>query len=243
VLLVAAVVGVVFLLLAFRQQSRRPATGYGSFGQRKDERALVPWGGGGENVNFPGPPRDAAPVEGAVREGRHGGGEKVNFPELPIDAAPAIPRGDGSHVGEDELNQLPPADVAVPPGESADNSNLPVPAPDVATVAGIRPEVSSLYSLPEFTCLRSGETLPRARINDDFCDCADGTDEPGTAACENGVFHCRGLDLPASKVRDGVCDCCDGSDEVGFVGEARFRLPEHVQRSLGRFQAPCPSRC
>jgi protein kinase C substrate 80K-H len=53
---------------------------------------------------------------------------------------------------------------------------------------------------------------------DEYCDCADGSDEPGTSACANSRFYCRnvgakGRILPSSRVNDGVCDCCDGSDE------------------------------
>jgi len=60
--------------------------------------------------------------------------------------------------------------------------------------------------------------VPFSSVNDDFCDCADGSDEPGTPACSNGIYHCtnagfRPLNIPSSRVNDGICDCCDGSDE------------------------------
>lgn len=41
-----------------------------------------------------------------------------------------------------------------------------------------------------FRCLRSGEELDFAKLNDDYCDCKDGSDEPATNACPAGVFYC-----------------------------------------------------
>lgn len=69
-----------------------------------------------------------------------------------------------------------------------------------------------------FTCFDGSATIDLARINDDFCDCRDGSDEPGTSACPAGRFYCRnkgsrGKFVSSHLVNDGVCDCCDGSDE------------------------------
>ncbi|XP_065185089.1 glucosidase 2 subunit beta-like isoform X2 [Sycon ciliatum] len=71
-----------------------------------------------------------------------------------------------------------------------------------------------------FTCLDGSRSMPFDQVNDDFCDCPDGSDEPGTPACSSlgGKFHCANKGhkpayIPASRVNDGICDCCDGSDE------------------------------
>lgn len=41
-----------------------------------------------------------------------------------------------------------------------------------------------------FRCLRSGELFNASKLNDDYCDCADGSDEPATSACPNGRLYC-----------------------------------------------------
>lgn len=92
---------------------------------------------------------------------------------------------------------------------------------------GVPQAKAPLYAPADtFTCLDGSLRLPYAFVNDDYCDCRDGTDEPGTSACLNGVFHCTNaghepLDVPSSRVNDGVCDCCDAADEWASGTECR----------------------
>lgn len=71
----------------------------------------------------------------------------------------------------------------------------------------------------DFTCRDGSHTLLISKLNDNYCDCPDGSDEPGTSACSNGQFFCKnagfkGSYIFSSRVDDGICDCCDGSDEA-----------------------------
>ena len=107
-----------------------------------------------------------------------------------------------------------------------------------ADVVGIPRSLRAAYIGTEFTCLDKSHTIPISAVNDDFCDCADGSDEPGTSACAKGRFYCvqkgfRGKYVSSAVVGDGVCDCCDGADEAAAAVAG--------SRPLGA--APCKNTC
>ncbi|GFP95651.1 glucosidase 2 subunit beta [Phtheirospermum japonicum] len=87
---------------------------------------------------------------------------------------------------------------------------------------GVSPEDLNYYkglsSSSAIKCKDGSKIFNESQFNDDFCDCLDGSDEPGTSACPNGKFYCKNtghspLTIYSSRVNDGICDCCDGSDE------------------------------
>ena len=99
----------------------------------------------------------------------------------------------------------------------------------VDSILGVSPLNAGRYrrSISErkqtFSCFDGSKIIPLSRLNDGYCDCSDGSDEPGTNACSffsaDGGFYCRNSGsqpkiIPRWMVGDGVCDCCDGSDEA-----------------------------
>ncbi|KXS16355.1 hypothetical protein M427DRAFT_134363 [Gonapodya prolifera JEL478] len=84
-----------------------------------------------------------------------------------------------------------------------------------------------------FVCLSGKQRIPLSALNDDYCDCDDGSDEPGTSACPNSQFYCRNPGhvptfIKSNRVNDGVCEpeCCDGSDEWSNPGACPNRCEE-----------------
>ncbi|KDP31765.1 hypothetical protein JCGZ_12226 [Jatropha curcas] len=87
-----------------------------------------------------------------------------------------------------------------------------------APLIGVHPLDEKYFSSRLIKCKDGSKSFPRDSLNDNFCDCVDGTDEPGTSACPRGKFYCQNLGskpqfIFSSHVNDRICDCCDGSDE------------------------------
>lgn len=63
-----------------------------------------------------------------------------------------------------------------------------------AAIRGIRLKDFDVYNpvvRDAFICIRTGKSIPFERLNDNYCDCIeDGSDEPETNACTNGIFYC-----------------------------------------------------
>ncbi|KAL3509248.1 hypothetical protein ACH5RR_028649 [Cinchona calisaya] len=75
---------------------------------------------------------------------------------------------------------------------------------------GAHPLDEKYYQSEVIKCKEGSKSFTKDRINDNFCDCSDGTDEPGTSACPFGKFYCKNvgstpLFLFSSRINDHVC--------------------------------------
>eukprot|EP01059_Diplonema_ambulator_P022205 TRINITY_DN3722_c0_g1_i1.p1 TRINITY_DN3722_c0_g1~~TRINITY_DN3722_c0_g1_i1.p1 ORF type:complete len:627 (+),score=246.79 TRINITY_DN3722_c0_g1_i1:36-1883(+) len=119
-------------------------------------------------------------------------------------------------------------------------------APSANAMRGVAPEDVHKYEAATFTC-DGGRTIPKDHVNDDYCDCKDGSDEPSTSACAGIVprmtFWCvneghKGEHIHQSRINDGICDCCDGTDEFATdagckdicIEVATVRAKEHAEQ-------------
>ncbi|KAJ8638847.1 hypothetical protein MRB53_015541 [Persea americana] len=98
------------------------------------------------------------------------------------------------------------------------SSSTTLAAANPSFIIGISPQDEKYFDSELIPCRDGSKSFSRDRLNDGFCDCVDGTDEPGTSACPESKFYCRNVGstpqlLFSSRVNDQICDCCDGSDE------------------------------
>ncbi|KAH7667380.1 Glucosidase 2 subunit beta protein [Dioscorea alata] len=113
---------------------------------------------------------------------------------------------------------------------------------------GIAPQDELYYKSDVIKCKDGSKKFSKDQLNDEFCDCPDGTDEPGTSACPEGKFYCRNvghapLSIYSSRVNDGICDCCDGSDEYksnvkcrNTCWEAGKAARERLRKKIATYQ-------
>ncbi|XP_052523132.1 mucin-5AC-like, partial [Tympanuchus pallidicinctus] len=104
--------------------------------------------------------------------------------------------------------QPAPMAISTAPTLGTEPRTSPLPTSMMASVT-----ITSEESQP-FTCLDGSSTIAFEWVNDDYCDCRDGSDEPGTSACPSGHFHCtnagyRAQNIPSAHVNDGVCDAVE----------------------------------
>lgn len=87
----------------------------------------------------------------------------------------------------------------------------------VKVIRGVPQNKQVNYESDSHQCDGGTKSYLSNEINDGYCDCVDGADEPGTSACSGNIFHCvnkghRVNKIPSSRVDDGMstyllCKC------------------------------------
>ncbi|KAJ5683091.1 hypothetical protein N7462_006256 [Penicillium macrosclerotiorum] len=161
-----------------------------------------------------------------------------------------MPRADSALIRLADINSWPEA-LSTLPQVNASNMRLPqslfllavagssarASSDKTARPRGVAPEFAKFYQDSEtFTCISNPTVrIPFSAVNDDFCDCPDGSDEPGTSACSHlsrnspltvaerpgysdaeltpalPGFYCKNKGhrpsfVPFQRVNDGICD-------------------------------------
>ncbi|OHT08510.1 hypothetical protein TRFO_22928 [Tritrichomonas foetus] len=95
----------------------------------------------------------------------------------------------------------------------------------ISLPVGVPPSLSHKYESAineiqnTFECFDKSKIIDLSKVNDQYPDCPDASDEPGTGVLYNSTFFCKNtkgtsIEIPSWSVGDGICDCCDGSDEL-----------------------------
>ncbi|KAH6935446.1 hypothetical protein HPB50_006010 [Hyalomma asiaticum] len=95
-----------------------------------------------------------------------------------VDVGVAIRRSRSSSAASTVTSSKTLRPAVAPPAQAALPSHK---------VRGVSPdEVAHYMPGKTFKCLRSSGVIGYDQVNDDYCDCKDSSDEPGTSACPNG---------------------------------------------------------
>lgn len=93
-------------------------------------------------------------------------------------------------------------------------------------IRGVDPAAASLYQPAGgmFSCIDGAKAIPFAQVNDQYCDCFDGSDEPGAVlGLKRGCFHAGTPPSPASHFATnfacaGTAACANGKFYCANVG-------------------------
>lgn len=143
---------------------------------------------------------------------------------------------------KEERARQPESPAPLPEASSVQELAVPEKVRVRGLADALQERFAALRAQGRFECMTGDKSFASfSVVNDDYCDCADGSDEPGTSAC-SGIpqpvlsgFACTwsGGASPERLVRlgsvnDGICDCCNGQDEWSGVVSCQDRCSEEA---------------